>query len=88
MKRKITLAAGTIATGPITITLGATHATEWRVTAEHLAIAWNRPLAEILARLARLSSKASEKDLAAFGKWLLDAGPTAAAKAAVNTTKT
>jgi hypothetical protein len=70
-----------IATNNPTIIVGETHATSWKVTAEQLAAAWNRPLEEIRQRITRMGKHPSDKELEKFDRWLTDGGMTPAAKA-------
>lgn len=61
-------------TGSLTITLGSVHATTLSASAEQLAAAWNRPLAEVRARLLRLSTNPTIVEIEQFGRWLMEKG--------------
>ena len=61
-----------IATNNPTFILGETHATSWKVSAEQLAAAWNRPLEEIRLRITRMGKNPADKELEKFSRWIME----------------
>jgi hypothetical protein len=75
------------AAGNTTITLGQTHVAVPSASAEQLAVAWDRPLAEIRARLLRLGPDPTIAGVEHFGRWLMAKGMTPTAKHRIHGTK-
>lgn len=75
------------ATGNTTISFGPTaEANPFKVTAEQLAATWNRPLADIRARLLRLGPDSTVAEVEQFGRWVMEKGMTPTAKLHFNGT--